>query len=100
MNPDPLVSVAAVSHEAPHVPTLPDAVTRLAGFRPSEAVAVVGGGRCKLLIGYGEGLPVRRTVRPGPVRSMMTELIKLVSFFLKKICEKKKTFSLSRFTIS
>ena len=43
MNPDPLVSVAAVSHEAPHVPTLPDAAIRLAGFRPSEAVAVVGG---------------------------------------------------------
>ena len=43
MNSDPLVSVAAVSHEAPHVPTLPDAVIRLAGFRPSEAVAVVGG---------------------------------------------------------
>ncbi len=43
MNPDPLVSVAAVSHEAPHVSTLPDAVTRLAGFRPNEAVAVVGG---------------------------------------------------------
>jgi hypothetical protein len=44
MNSDPLVSVAAVSHEAPaHVPTLPDAAIRLAGFRPSEAVAVVGG---------------------------------------------------------
>jgi hypothetical protein len=43
MNPDPLASVAAVSHEAPHVPTLPDAATRLAEFRPSEAVAVVGG---------------------------------------------------------
>ena len=42
MNPDPLVSVAAVSHEAPHVPTLPDTVTRLAGI-PSEAVAVAGG---------------------------------------------------------
>ncbi len=37
-----------------------------------------------MLIGYGEGLPVRRTVRPGPVRSVMTELIKLVSFKKKK----------------
>jgi hypothetical protein len=26
LNLDPLVSVAAVSHEAPHVPTLPDAI--------------------------------------------------------------------------
>ncbi len=42
MSSDPLVSVAVVSPEAPHVPILPNAAICLAGF-PSEDVAVGGG---------------------------------------------------------
>jgi hypothetical protein len=61
MNLDPLVSVAVVFPEAPHVPILPDAAICLAGL-PSEAVAVVAGEGVNCSPVWG--LPVRRTERP------------------------------------